>query len=75
MDIKTITAHKDMSNSWSKGIVSCVCLKMSKQMKLEKKYSEHCFYFVVKVKPTQGYFPFRDINRTKSKRVKQTIAG
>ena len=50
--MKTITAHYDTSNAWSKGIVSCVCLKMSKQIKREKKYSEHCFYFVVKVKPT-----------------------
>ena len=33
--------------------------------KREKKYSEQCFYFVVKVKPTQGYFRIRDINRTK----------
>ena len=38
---------------------------MSKQMKREKKYSEQCFYFIVKVKPTQDYFRFRDINRTK----------
>ena len=46
-----------------------VCLKIYKQMKREKKYSEQCFllfcYFVVKVIPTQGYFRFRDINRTK----------
>jgi len=34
-------------------------------MNREKKYSEQCFYFVVKVKPTQGYFGFRDINKTK----------
>jgi len=34
-------------------------------MKREKKYSEQCFYFVVKVKPTQAYFHFRDINKMK----------
>ena len=34
-------------------------------MKQEKKYNEQCFYFVVKVKPTQNYFRFRDINRMK----------
>jgi len=38
---------------------------MSKQMKREKKYSEQWFYYVVKIKPTQDYFRFRDINRTK----------
>ena len=32
---------------------------MSKQMKREKKYSKQWFYFVLKVKPTQGYFRFR----------------
>jgi len=46
---------------------------MSKQMKREKTYSRQGFYFVVKVMFTQGYFRFIDINRTNSKRVKQTI--
>ena len=39
-----------------KGIVSIVCLKMSKQMKREIKYSWHCFYFGVKVKLTKSTF-------------------
>ena len=34
-------------------------------MNREKKYSEQFFYFIVTVKPTQGYFRFCDINRKK----------
>ena len=52
MDMNTITTHYDTRNAWSKGKVSFVCLKMSKQMKRKKKYSWQCFYFVVKVKYT-----------------------
>ena len=35
-------------------------------MKREKKYSEQCFYFVVKVKPNEGYFWFSDIKKNET---------
>ena len=63
MDVNTITTHKDMSNAWRNGIVSFVCLEMSKQMKGEKNTADvqQCIYFAAKV----VYFRFIDINRTK----------
>ena len=52
-----------MSNAWRNGIVSFVCLEMSKQMKGEKNTADvqQCIYFAAKV----VYFRFIDINRTK----------
>ena len=56
MDKDTITTNKNMSNVWRKGIVSCVCFKMSKQMKWDKKIGLQCFFVVVKVKSTMSTF-------------------
>ena len=54
-----------MSNAWSKGTVSFVCLKMSKQMKREKKMQLTVFLFCCKDQVDSVYFRFIDITRTK----------
>jgi len=41
--MNTMTTHYDMNNTCRKGIHLCECLKMSKLMEREKKYSWQCF--------------------------------
>jgi len=43
MNMKTIKKHKATSNALNEGMVSFVCLKMSKEMKWEKNTGDIVF--------------------------------